>query len=67
MSEKKTNAINLYMVGISDGRVLEAISEYTWAFYKQCSTVVWDGGEGFIGFSIRSLRTIKIEISAYFE
>ena len=44
------NATNLYMEGIRDGHYVEAINKYTGAFYKQHSTGVKDGKEGFIEF-----------------
>ena len=50
MGKKLENAINLYMHGIRDGHPEEAIERYTGAAYKQHSTGVKDGKEGFIEF-----------------
>ena len=70
MSDKLSNAKNLYMVGIRDGQLQKAVSQYTGALYKQHSTGVKDGAEGFIEFfepfikhnkerDIRIIRTIE--------
>ena len=50
MNTKLQNAINLYMEGIRDGNYIEAINKYTGDVYKQHSTGVKDGKEGFIEF-----------------
>ncbi len=50
MSKKLDNAINLYLVGIRDGKYVEAINQYTGYKYTQHSTGVKDGKEGFIEF-----------------
>jgi len=46
----KENAINLYMVGIRDGRPREAVAAYTGDRYTQHSTGVADGADGFVAF-----------------
>lgn len=50
MSKKLENAVNLYLEGIRDGNYVEAVNKYTGKFYKQHSTGVRDGKEGFIEF-----------------
>lgn len=50
MSQKLENAKSLYLEGIRDGKVREAITQYTGARYTQHSTGVKDGKEGFIEF-----------------
>ncbi len=50
MGKKPENAINLYLEGIRDGRVREAVTKYTGARYTQHSTGVKDGVEGFVEF-----------------
>ena len=50
MSKKLENAINLYMEGIRDGNVREAVTKYTGDRYTQHSTGVADGIEGFVAF-----------------
>lgn len=50
MNSAKQNAINLYLEGIEQGNPREAIAAYTGRFYKQHSTGVADGAEGFIAF-----------------
>lgn len=50
MSQRLENAKALYLEGIRDGNYIEAINKYTGAFYKQHSTGVKDGKEGFIEF-----------------
>mgnify|MGYP005635710667 CR=1 FL=1 len=50
MGIKLQNAVNLYMEGIRDGNAKEAVTKYSGAFYKQHSTGVKDGKEGFIEF-----------------
>ena len=48
MSKRLENAVNLYLEGIRDGKVKEAIKKYTGARYTQHSTGVKDGVKGFI-------------------
>lgn len=50
MGKKKDNAIALYMEGIRDGRVRQAVEAYTGDRYTQHSTGVADGVEGFVRF-----------------
>lgn len=50
MSKKLENAVNIYLEGIRDGNYVEAVNKYTGKFYKQHSTGVKDGKEGFIEF-----------------
>lgn len=50
MSAKLENAKALYMEGIRDGRVREAVTAYTGVRYTQHSTGVADGVEGFVEF-----------------
>ena len=50
MSRKIQNATNLYLEGIRDGRVREAVTKYTGERYTQHSTGVRDGIEGFAEF-----------------
>lgn len=50
MGKKQDNAIHLYMEGIRDGNVREAVTKYTGERYKQHSTGVKDGVEGFVEF-----------------
>ena len=50
MSKKLENAKNLYMMGIRDGKVREAVSKFTGDRYTQHSTGVADGVEGFVDF-----------------
>lgn len=50
MNKKLENAINLYLEGIRDGRVREAVTKYTGERYTQHSTGVRDGIEGFVEF-----------------
>lgn len=50
MSKKLENAINLYLEGIRDGKVREAVTKYTGDRYTQHSTGVSDGIEGFVEF-----------------
>ena len=70
MSSRLENATNLYLQGIRDGKVREAITEYSGARYTQHSTGVKDGIEGFVEFfepfivrnprrDIQILRTIE--------
>lgn len=50
MSQKRENAINLYIEGIRDGKAREAVTKYTGDRYTQHSTGVRDGVEGFVEF-----------------
>jgi predicted SnoaL-like aldol condensation-catalyzing enzyme len=50
MHRKIANAIGLYMEGIRDGKIEEAIHKYTGDRYTQHNTHVKDGKEGFIEF-----------------
>lgn len=50
MTNKLQNAKNLYMEGIRDGQVREAVTKYTGDRYTQHSTGVADGIEGFVDF-----------------
>ena len=50
MGQKLQNATNLYMEGIRDGKVREAVTKYTGERYTQHSTGVRDGVEGFVEF-----------------
>ncbi len=70
MSRKIENATSLYMEGIRDGNVREAVTKYTGDRYTQHSTGVRDGVEGFVEFfepfiarnprrDIRIVRTLE--------
>ncbi|MEL6192565.1 MAG: nuclear transport factor 2 family protein [Bacteroidota bacterium] len=50
MNPKQENAKKLYMEGIRDGNVREAVTKYTGDRYTQHSTGVRDGVEGFVEF-----------------
>lgn len=50
MNQKLKNAQSLYLEGIRDGKIREAIHQYTGDRYTQHSTGVKDGTEGFIEF-----------------
>lgn len=50
MTQKRDNAINLYMEGIRDGNARAAVTKYTGDRYTQHSTGVRDGIEGFVEF-----------------
>ncbi|MGH3040577.1 MAG: nuclear transport factor 2 family protein [Gaiellaceae bacterium] len=50
MGAKLDNAKGLYLEGIRDGNVREAVRKYTGDRYTQHSTGVADGAEGFIAF-----------------
>jgi len=50
VNQKLANATGLYVEGIRDGRVREAIGRFTGDRYTQHSTGVADGVEGFIAF-----------------
>ncbi|MEA2010154.1 MAG: nuclear transport factor 2 family protein [Actinomycetota bacterium] len=67
MNRKLANATGLYMEGIRDGRVREAVEAYTGDRYTQHSTGVADGVEGFVAFfepfvertPVRDIRVIR--------
>ena len=67
MSQKLANATALYMEGIRDGRVREAVEAYTGDRYTQHSTGVRDGVEGFVEFfepfiqrnPVRDIRMVR--------
>ncbi len=50
MTTRLENTMNLYLEGIRDGNVREAVTKYTGARYTQHSTGVRDGIEGFVEF-----------------
>ncbi|MGH9896232.1 MAG: nuclear transport factor 2 family protein, partial [bacterium] len=50
MGRKLDNAVGLYLDGIRDGNVREAVRKYTGERSTQHSTGVRDGAEGFIEF-----------------
>jgi predicted SnoaL-like aldol condensation-catalyzing enzyme len=50
MSKKLENAVSLYLEGIRDGRIREAVTKCTGARYIEHSTGVKDGVEGFVEF-----------------
>lgn len=50
MNQKLANAQGLYLDGIRDGNVREAVQRYTGDRYTQHSTGVADGVEGFVAF-----------------
>jgi predicted SnoaL-like aldol condensation-catalyzing enzyme len=50
MNQKLKNAQSLYLEGIRDGNVREAVTQYTGDRYTQHSTGVKDGIEGFVEF-----------------
>ncbi len=64
---KLSNAVALYMEGIRDGNAREAVEKYTGDRYRQHSTGVADGVEGFVAFfepflernPIRDIRIIR--------
>lgn len=67
MGKRLENAMNLYMEGIRDGKVREAVTKYTGARYTQHSTGVKDGIEGFVAFfepflartPVRDIRVVR--------
>lgn len=50
MGQRVDNATNLYMTGIRDGKPEEALSKYVGDRYRQHSTGVKEGKEGFMEF-----------------
>ncbi|MEW8073557.1 MAG: nuclear transport factor 2 family protein, partial [Candidatus Thiodiazotropha sp.] len=67
MSKKIENAKGLYLEGIRDGNMQEALDKYTGERYTQHSTGVGDGKEGFIAFfgpflernPVRDIRVVR--------
>lgn len=67
MSRKLENATSLYMEGIRDGNVRQAVTKYTGQRYTQHSTGVRNGIEGFVEFfeaflercPVRDIRVIR--------
>ena len=74
MNQKLANATALYMEGIRDGRVREAVEAYTGDRYTQHSTGVADGVEGFVAFfepfvertPIRDIRVLRSIVDGSF-
>jgi len=60
MSQKLQNAKNLYLEGIRDGKVREAVTKYTGDRYTQHSTGVADGIEGFVAFFEPFIQRCKL-------
>ncbi len=66
-SNKIANAKGLYLEGIRDGNLLDALDKYTGARYTQHSTGVGDGKEGFLEFfepflernPVRDIRVVR--------
>ncbi|MEM9054463.1 MAG: nuclear transport factor 2 family protein [Pseudomonadota bacterium] len=56
MSQKKDNALGLYMEGIRDGHPKEALDKYLGARYTQHSTGVASGKQGFLDFFLPFLE-----------
>ena len=70
MGVRLDNAKGLYLEGIRDGNIVEAIDKYTGERYTQHSTGVKDGKEGFIEFFesfIERNHAREIEIVRAFE
>ncbi|MBE9029297.1 nuclear transport factor 2 family protein [filamentous cyanobacterium LEGE 11480] len=67
MNRKLENATNLYMEGIRDGNVRDAVTKYTGRRYTQHSTGVRNGIEGFLEFfepflercPVRDIRIVR--------
>lgn len=67
MNQKLENARNLYMEGIRDGNVRQAVTKYTGERYTQHSTGVRNGIEGFVEFflpfiercPVRDIRVVR--------
>ena len=74
MNQKLANATALYMEGIRDGRVREAVEAYTGDRYTQHSTGVADGVEGFVAFfepfvertPVRDIRVLRSIVDGSF-
>lgn len=60
MSQKLDHALGLYMHGIRDGNVRDAITKYTGDRYTQHSTGVPDGVEGFIAFFVERWTNAEV-------
>ena len=68
MSKKLQNAEALYLEGIKDGKVREAVTKYSGDRYTQHSTGVADGIEGFVAFfepfiernPVRDIRVVRM-------
>ncbi len=66
-SRKISNAKGLYLEGIRDGHIIEALEKYTGARYTQHSTGVADGKRGFLEFfepflernPVRDIRVVR--------
>ncbi len=67
-SQKTKNALGLYIEGIRDGNMQQALDKYTGNRYTQHSTGVGDGKEGFIAFftaflernPVRDIQVVRI-------
>lgn len=67
MNQKLENATNLYLEGIRDGNVRQAVTKYTGRRYTQHSTGVKNGIEGFVEFfepflkrcPVRDIRIVR--------
>jgi len=74
VNQKLANATALYMDGIRDGRVREAVEAYTGDRYTQHSTGVADGVEGFVAFfepfvertPVRDIRVVRSIVDGSF-
>jgi predicted SnoaL-like aldol condensation-catalyzing enzyme len=74
MSRKLANATALYLEGIRDGHVREAVEAYTGDRYTQHSTGVADGVEGFVAFfepfiertPVRDIRVVRSIVDGNF-
>ncbi|MFV9672637.1 MAG: nuclear transport factor 2 family protein [Acidimicrobiia bacterium] len=74
MNQKLANATALYMEGIRDGRVREAVEAYTGDRYTQHSTGVAGGVEGFVAFfepfvertPVRDIRVVRSIVDGSF-
>jgi len=74
MSRKLANATALYLEGIRDGSVREAVEAYTGDRYTQHSTGVADGVEGFVEFfepfvertPVRDIRVVRSIVDGNF-
>jgi len=56
MNQKLQNAKALYLEGIRDGKVREAVTKYTGDRYTQHSAGVADGVQGFVEFFERFIK-----------
>ena len=74
MNRKLANASALYLEGIRDGRVREAVEAYTGDRYTQHSTGVAEGVEGFVEFfepfvertRVRDIRILRSIVDGRF-